>query len=199
MNVQSSPIFRASAFSILIGVGLASCGGGGNDNGQTGETLVGKVYNVVIQIGGLPPAAVTALAETGIGGFVMIPSSVMTGTLTSSTGDISNGGYTSYFYQKTGEDTASLKIYYTVKKRTDLLGQGGVVLNSYNMHLTFDELTYTNKGTHATGDCIINIPQAAREFQRQPPLAPLPNPFANNAAVAPATITISDTTAVGTN
>lgn len=191
MEPKPFPIFRASVFSLLIGAGLASCGGG-SSNGETGESLVGKVYNVVIQTGNLPEAAQTALAETGTGGFVMNPSSVMTGTLTSSTGSISNGGYMSYYYQKTGTDTASLKLYYTVKKRTDLLGNGGVVQNSYNIHLTWNELKYSNKGTHAEGDCIINIPQAAQEFGNA-------NPFANNAAVAPSTITISDANSVSSN
>mgnify|MGYP000004867456 FL=1 len=193
MEPKSFPILRASVFSMLIGAGLSSCGGSSSGNGQTGESLVGKVYNVIIQTGNLPEAAQTALAETGVGGFVMNPSSVMTGTLTSSTGNISNGGYTSYFYQKTGEDTASLKIYYTVKKRTDLLGNGGLVQNSYNIHLTWNELKYSNKGTHAEGDCIINIPQAAAEF------VAAPNPFANNAAVAPSTITITDANSVTAN
>lgn len=197
MEPKPFPIFRASVFSLLIGAGLASCGGSSNGNGETGESLVGKVYNVIIQTGNLPEAAQTALAETGVGGFVMNPSSVMTATLTSSTGNISNGGYTSYFYQKTGTDTASLKIYYTVKKRTNLLGQGGLVQNSYNIHLTWNELKYGNKGTHAEGDCIINIPQAAQEFGNVLPA--VPNPFANNAAVSPSTITISDATSVSSN
>ncbi|MCC8149515.1 hypothetical protein [Akkermansia sp.] len=193
MEPKSFPIFRTSFYSLLIGAGLASCGGSGN-SGETGESLVGKVYNIVIQTGNLPEAAQTALAETGIGGFVMTPSSVMTGTLTSSTGNISNGGYISYYYQKTGTDTASLKLYYTVKKRTNLLGVGGLVQNSYNMHLTWNELKYGNNGTHAEGDCIINIPQAAVEFPHAVP--PQANPFANNAAVSPSTITISDANSV---
>lgn len=197
MEPKPFPIFRASVFSLLIGAGLASCGGSSNGNGETGESLVGKVYNVVIQTGNLPMDAQTALAETGVGGFVMNPSSVMTGTLTSSTGSISNGGYTSYFYQKTGTDTASLKLFYTVKKRTNLLGDGGLVQNSYNIHLTWNELKYSNKGTHAEGDCIINIPQAAREFGNAIPARA--NPFANNAAVSPSSITISDATSVSTN
>lgn len=197
MEPKPFPIFRASVFSLLVGAGLASCGSSSNGNGETGESLVGKVYNVIIQTGNLPEAAQTALAETGVGGFVMNPSSVMTATLTSSTGNISNGGYTSYFYQKTGTDTASLKIYYTVKKRTDLLGNGGLVQNSYNIHLTWNELKYGNKGTHAEGDCIINIPQAAQEFGNVLPA--VPNPFANNAAVSPSTITISDATSVSSN
>ncbi|WP_455563798.1 hypothetical protein [Akkermansia massiliensis] len=180
---------------MLIGAGLSSCGGSSSGNGETGESLVGKVYNVIIQTGNLSNAAQTALAETGVGGFVMTPASVMTGTLTSSTGSISNGGYTSYVYQKTGTDTASLKIYYTVKKRTDLLGNGGLVQNSYNIHLTWNELKYGNKGTHAEGNCIINIPQAAQEFGN----AAQANPFANNAAVAPSTITISDSNSVSSN
>lgn len=192
MEPKSFPILRASVFSMLIGAGLSSCGGS-SGNGQTGESLVGKVYNVIIQTGNLPEAAQTALAETSVSGFVMNPSTVTSCTLTSSTGNISTGGYTSYFYQKTGEDTASLKIYYTVRKRTDLLGNGGLVLNSYNIHLTWNELKYGNKGTLAEGDCIINIPQAAAEF------VAAPNPFANNAAVAPSMITITDANSVTAN
>lgn len=191
MEPKPFPIFRASVFSLLIGAGLASCGGG-SSNGETGESLVGKVYNVIIQTGNLPAAAHNALSESGVGGFVMNPASVMTGTLTSSTGSISNGGYMSYYYQKTGTDTASLKLYYTIRKNTNLAGNPAGQ-NSYNIHLTWNELKYSNKGTHAAGDCIINIPQAAQEF------GDANNPFANNAAVAPSTITISDANSVSPN
>ena len=42
----------------LLYLGL---GGSSSGNGQTGESLVGKVYNVIIQTGNLPEAAQTAL------------------------------------------------------------------------------------------------------------------------------------------
>ncbi|WP_303191859.1 hypothetical protein [uncultured Akkermansia sp.] len=189
MTAKSLLISRTSICSALLGVILSSCGGSSNGNSQTGETLVGKVYNVVIQTGNLPPAAVTALAETGVGGFVMTPVSVMSASLQSDTGNISTGGYTSYYFQRTSTDTASLKIYYTIRKRTNLAGANAGGQISYNMQLNFPELKYTNKGTHAEGDCIINIAQAQAELGDE-------NPFANNAAVAPATITITDSISV---